>query len=55
MIAYVKKTDPKPATDDNEQNRFENIRKTAAERRQKAAADGTLRRSRQTVEDNRLL
>lgn len=54
MIAYVKKTALKPATGDNEQNRFESIRE-AAERRRKADTDGTRRRARQTAEDNRLL
>lgn len=54
MIAYVKKTVSKPATEDNE-NHFENIRKAAAERRRKADTDGTCRRARQTAEDNRLL
>jgi hypothetical protein len=53
MITYVKTADSKPAT--NEQNRFENIRKAAAERRRKADTDGTRRRARQTAEDNRLL
>jgi hypothetical protein len=55
MTNSVKKTDPKPATEENEQNRFENIRKAAAERRRKADTDGTRRRARQMVEDNRLL
>ncbi|MEQ1940395.1 hypothetical protein ABMA46_19300 [Mesorhizobium sp. CN5-321] len=55
MIVYMKKIDPKPATEDNEQNRFESIRKAAAERRRKADTDGTRRRARQTVEDNRLI
>jgi hypothetical protein len=55
MTNSVRKTDPKLATEENEQNRFENIRKAAAERRRKADTDGTRRRARQTVEDNRLL
>jgi hypothetical protein len=55
MTNSFKRADPKPATETNEQNRFENIRKAAAERRRKADTDGTRRRARQTVEDNRLI
>lgn len=55
MTNSAKKTDPRPATETNEQNRFENIRKAAAERRRKADTDGKRHRARQTVEDNRLL
>ena len=55
MTNSVKKTDPRPATKENEQNRFQNIRKAAAERRRKADTDGTRRRARQTAEDNRLI
>ena len=36
-------------------NRFDEIRKAAAERHRKADTDGTRRRARQTVQDNRLL
>ncbi|MDW6022192.1 hypothetical protein SAZ10_10525 [Mesorhizobium sp. BAC0120] len=50
MANSVKKADPKPATKENEQNRFENIRKAAAERRRKAYTDGMLvRRPRTTA------
>ena len=38
-----------------QENRFEEIRKAAAERHRKADTDGTRRRARQTAEDNRLL
>jgi hypothetical protein len=55
MTNSVKRADPKPATETNEQNRFETIRKAAAERRRKAETDGTRRRARQTAEDNRLV
>jgi hypothetical protein len=55
MTDSVRKTNPKPATEEYEQNRFENIRKAAAERRRKADTDGTRRRARQTLEDHRLL
>jgi len=61
MTNSFKRADPKPATETetetetNEQNRFETIRKAAAERRRKADTDGTRRRARQTVEDNRLI
>lgn len=56
MISFEKKTTDadqshKPAQD----NRFEEIRKAAAERHRKADTDGTRRRARQTAEDNRLL
>lgn len=55
MTNSEKKTDPKPATEENEQNRFEDIRKAAVERHRKADTDGTRRRARQTAEDNRLI
>lgn len=55
MTTTVKNTDPKPAMETNDQNRFESIRKAAAERRRKADTDGTRRRVRQTAEDNRLI
>jgi hypothetical protein len=55
MTTSIKTTDTKPATEENEQTRFENIRKAAAERCRKADTDGTRRRARQTAEDNRLL
>ena len=51
----VKKTDTPPTTRDVEENSFEQIRKEAAERHRKADTDGTRRRARQTVEDNRLI
>ena len=55
MITFTKKADPKPATEDSEQNRFETVRRAAADRRSKADSDGTLRRARQTAENNRLI
>ncbi len=55
MITSVEKNDSKPATEGNEQNRFENVRKAAAERHRKADTDGTRRRARQAAEDNRLI
>lgn len=54
MITYVKNPDLTPTAKDTEQNRFEAIRKAAADRHRKADTDGTRRRARQTVEDNRL-
>ncbi|MDR7033344.1 hypothetical protein [Mesorhizobium sp. BE184] len=54
MITYVKNPDLTPTAKDTEQNRFETIRKAAADRHKKADTDGARRRSRQTVEDNRL-
>ena len=54
MIAFVQKTDVPPVLDETEENRFERIRKAAAERHRKSDTDGTRRRARQTAEDNRL-
>ena len=38
-----------------EENRFDEIRRKAAEGHRKSDTDGTLRRARQTAQDNRLL
>jgi hypothetical protein len=40
---------------ETEANRFEHIRKAAAERHKKSDTDGARRRDRQTADDNRLL
>jgi hypothetical protein len=56
MITFVKKTnDAAPLAKPTEENRFEEIRKAAAERHRKSDTDGTRRRAKQTAEDNRLL
>ena len=55
MITFVPKTDVLTALEDTEENRFERIRKAAAERRRKPDTDGTRRRARQTAEDSRLI
>jgi hypothetical protein len=55
MISFVKKTDTTPTSREVEDNRFEQIRKEAAERHRRADTDGTRRRARQTAEDNRLI
>lgn len=55
MITFVKKTEPQPLAKEAEGNRFEQIRKTAAERHKKSDTDGKRRRARQTAEDNRLI
>lgn len=61
MISFVKKTDivkrtdTRPTSREFEDNRFEQIRRDAAERHRKADTDGTRRRARQTAEDNRLI
>jgi hypothetical protein len=55
MITFVPKTDVLPALKETEENRFERIRKIAAERHRKSDTDGTRRRSRQTAEDNWLI
>ncbi len=38
-----------------EDNRFEQIRRQAAERHRRSDTDGTKRRARQTIQDNRIL
>ncbi|WP_164480453.1 hypothetical protein [Mesorhizobium sp. Root552] len=55
MILFGKKTDTQPTFKQIEENRFEQIRKAAAERRRKSDTDGTRRRARQKAEDNRLI
>ncbi|MGQ2909879.1 MAG: hypothetical protein ACT6QU_18235 [Aliihoeflea sp.] len=55
MITFTKKADTPPRPKDDEENRFEQIRKTARERHQKSDTDGARRRDRQTAEDNRLI
>lgn len=55
MISFVEKTDPQPLPDKDEDNRFEQIRKAAAERHRKSDTDGTRGRDRQKADDNRLL
>lgn len=55
MISFVKKIDMQPIAPQVEDNRFEQIRKAAAERHRKADTDGTRRRARQKAEDNRLI
>jgi hypothetical protein len=55
MITFVRTANLKPAMGENEQNRFQEIRKAAAERRRKADTDGSRRLARQTAEGNRLL
>ncbi|WP_378941585.1 hypothetical protein [Mesorhizobium sp. ANAO-SY3R2] len=62
MISFVKKgelqsskVELKPSAIKDENNRFEQIRKAAAERHRKSDTDGTRRRARQAAEDNRLL
>ena len=57
MIIVEKKSQPSqpPVQAETEANRFERIRKAAAERYRKADTDGTRRRERQKAEDNRLI
>ena len=57
MIIVEKETHlpPPPVPAETEANRFERIRKAAAERSRKADTDGTRRRERQKAEDNRLI
>ena len=55
MISFEKKKSdlPQPVAGEAEQNRFERIRKLAAEKHRKG--DGTPRRDRQAAEDDRLI
>jgi hypothetical protein len=55
MISYVKRTDIHSVAKDAEDNRFEQIRKAAAEKRRKSGTDGRQRRARQMAANNRLL
>lgn len=55
MITFVKTNDPQPVTAPTDENRFEQIRKAAADRHRKSDTDGTRRRARQTAEDNKLI
>jgi hypothetical protein len=55
MISFMKKSENlQPPSKPAEDNRFEQIRKTAAERHKKSDPDGSRRRARRIVEDNRL-
>lgn len=55
MISFVKKKDSQPTPRQVEDNRFEQIRKAAAEKHRKSDTDGTRCRARQTAEDNKLI
>ena len=55
MIRFEKIPAPKKKPKDSEENRFEQIRKTTAEKRKERGADGARRRAGQTAEDNKLI
>jgi hypothetical protein len=56
MTSFQKKGDlPQPVAGETEQNRFDRIRKLAAEKRRKSDTECTPRRNRLTAKDNRLL
>lgn len=55
MITFIKKAEPQPTPDATEENRFEQIRKAAKERHLKSDTDGTRRRARQTIDDNKII
>jgi hypothetical protein len=57
MISFKKKPDPQPSTEKAGDNRFEQIRKTAAEQHEKSDADAAARRTRKAavVEDDKLI
>ena len=55
MSSFQKKGDPpQPVAGSIEQNRFDRIRKLAAEKRRKSDTDGTWRRDRRATEVNRV-
>jgi hypothetical protein len=51
VITFVPKPNVPSVLDKTEENRFERIRKEAAERHREADTDGKRRRDRQEVED----
>jgi len=55
MMSFVTKTDPQSPSKETEDNRFEQIRKAAAERRKKSDRDKARVAARQTAKDSRLL
>lgn len=55
MISFVKKAELQPLAKEAGDNRFEQIRKAAAEQHKKSDTDGARRRERQTAEDKRLI
>lgn len=55
LITFMPKPDAPPELGEIEENQFKRIREVEVERRRKADTDGTRRRERQTVEDNRLI
>jgi hypothetical protein len=55
MITFTKKTDPQSLSKGVEDNRFEQIRKAAADKRVKSDTEATRRRDRQKADDDRLL
>ena len=55
MIAYEKQSELPPLVKDDENNRFDQIRKAAAERHRKSDTDGARRRDRQKADENKLL
>lgn len=55
MIKFVEKASRQTASDGADENRFEQIRKAAADMHRKTDTDGTKRRARQTAEDNKLI
>lgn len=55
MIAFEKKSVTPPNVEESQENRFDQIRRQAAERHRKSDADATRRRDGQTSEKNRLV
>ena len=55
MIVFGKKAELKPASDEGEEKRFEQIRKVAKEKHRKSDAVATKSRASRTAEDDRLI
>lgn len=55
MIAFVKKADLQPLAKEDDGNRFEQIRRVAAQMHKKSDADLARRRDRRRAEDSPLI
>ncbi|MCG6115760.1 MAG: hypothetical protein MEQ84_11240 [Mesorhizobium sp.] len=55
MITFTKKAAPQTAPDNGQENRFEQIRKTAKEKHLTSDADAARRRVSKTTEEDRLV
>lgn len=55
MITFTKKATPQPAPDKGQENRFEQIRRSAKEMHRTSDADAARRRVDKTAEDDSLV